>query len=56
MYTGKVAAPGEPIEFDWDAANVGHIARHGVKPEEVEEVLRNDPFDLDYEVIGGEWR
>jgi len=56
MYTGKVAEPAEAIEFDWDAANVPHIGRHGVKPEEAEEVLRNDPFDFDYEVIGGESR
>ena len=26
-------------EFDWDAANVEHIARHGVYPNEVEETL-----------------
>jgi hypothetical protein len=26
-------------EFDWDAANVGHIARHDVMPEEIEEVF-----------------
>jgi len=26
--------------FDWDAHNVGHIARHGVTPIEVEQVTR----------------
>ena len=25
--------------FDWDAANVLHLGRHGVSPEEVEEAL-----------------
>lgn len=25
--------------FDWDAANVGHILRHGVTPFEVEEAV-----------------
>ena len=25
--------------FDWDDANIEHIARHGVEPEEVEEAL-----------------
>ncbi|MBI3079011.1 MAG: BrnT family toxin [Deltaproteobacteria bacterium] len=25
--------------FQWDAANVGHIQRHGVRPDEVEELL-----------------
>jgi hypothetical protein len=23
------------VEFDWDEANTAHIARHGVRPEEV---------------------
>ena len=27
------------MEFDWDDANEEHIARHGVTPEEAEEVL-----------------
>ena len=27
------------MEFDWDDANVEHIARHGVTPDEVEEAL-----------------
>lgn len=27
------------VEFDWDDANVNHIARHGVTPEEAEEAL-----------------
>ena len=29
------------ISFDWDEANVRHIARHGVTPEEAEEVMYN---------------
>lgn len=28
------------LSFDWDEANVGHIARHGITPEEAEEVVR----------------
>jgi hypothetical protein len=31
-------------EFDWDEANIGHIARHGVSPEEVEQAFANDPL------------
>ncbi len=27
---------GPDIEFDWDEANVGHVARHSVLPEEAE--------------------
>ena len=32
--------------FDWDEANISHIARHNIKPEEVEQVLANDPVDF----------
>jgi uncharacterized protein len=28
--------------FEWDAFNVGHIARHGVQPPEAEEALAGD--------------
>jgi uncharacterized DUF497 family protein len=31
-------------KFDWDEANIGHIARHGVTPEEVEQAFANDPL------------
>jgi len=31
------------VEFDWDAQNTRHIARHGVRTAEAEHVLRNDP-------------
>ena len=31
------------VEFDWDHHNIAHIARHGVTPEEAEQVLANDP-------------
>lgn len=38
-------------QFDWDSGNLGHIAPHGVSPEEAEQVLLNDPcavsFDTD---------
>jgi hypothetical protein len=34
------------IEFDWDEANMRHIARHGVTPEEAEEAVTNDPLEL----------
>jgi len=44
------------IEFDWDAANLSHIAEHGVTPEEAAQVLDNDPVDLDYHVVESEER
>ena len=31
-------------KFDWDNQNTGHIARHGVTPEEVEQAFANDPL------------
>ena len=34
---------GPEIEFDWDEANIGHVARHSVLPEEAEQVILNDP-------------
>ncbi len=27
------------MNFDWDSANINHIARHSVRPEEAEEAL-----------------
>jgi uncharacterized protein len=47
---------GPEIEFDWDEANVGHVARHSVLPEEAEQVVLNDPVDLGMEIVEGEER
>lgn len=44
------------IEFEWDAGNRKHLAAHGVSPAEFEQVLNNDPVDLDYRVVDGEDR
>jgi uncharacterized DUF497 family protein len=46
----------DDVRFDWDQANAEHIARHSVKPDEAEQVIRNDPLDMNYEVIDGEER
>jgi uncharacterized DUF497 family protein len=35
---------GRGAKFDWDEANAGHIARHGVTPEEVEQAFGNEPL------------
>ena len=45
---------GRQMEFDWDEANTGHVARHNVQPVEAEEVILNDPVDLGMEMVGGE--
>jgi uncharacterized protein len=44
------------LAFDWDIANVAHIARHRVTSDEVEQVFANDPIGLSAEVINGEQR
>lgn len=42
--------------FLWDDGNVEHIARHGVRPEEAEEALGNDPLDIEEQIVDGEQR
>ena len=42
--------------FDWDDANRKHVAEHGVTPSEAEEVIANDPLDLEVQLINGEER
>jgi uncharacterized DUF497 family protein len=36
--------------------NIGHLRRHRVAPAEFEEVLLNDPLDLEYQIEDGEAR
>jgi uncharacterized DUF497 family protein len=36
------------LRFDWDVHNVGHLARHGVRPEDAEQALSGQIVDLDY--------
>ena len=47
---------GPEIKFDWDDANIGHLTRHRVTPEEAEEVILRDPLDLGMEIVEGEQR
>jgi uncharacterized DUF497 family protein len=46
----------DALSFDWDEANVGHVARHNVTPEEVEQVFANDPMELGADVVDGQER
>jgi len=46
----------DELVFDWDPANIAHIARHKVTPEEVEQVFANHQMDLGAEVVNGEER
>ncbi len=41
------------IEFDWDEANVRHVARHCVLPDDTEHVIFNDPVDIGVEIADG---
>lgn len=44
------------IEFDWDAENKKHLDTHKVAPAEFEQLLNNDPLDLNFELIDNEER
>jgi uncharacterized DUF497 family protein len=46
----------EMAGFDWDRANIEHIAKHGVTPAEAEQVVLNDPVDLTLQLRDGEER
>ena len=35
------------MEFDWDADNLKHIARHSVTPEEAEQAVLIEPLEAD---------
>jgi uncharacterized DUF497 family protein len=39
--------------FDWDEANLAHIARHDVKPEEAEQAILGDPLDIELQTAEG---
>jgi uncharacterized protein len=47
---------GPDPEFDWDEANIGHLARHNVRPEEAEQVISREPVDLGIQMVEGEER
>jgi uncharacterized DUF497 family protein len=42
--------------FDWDEANIAHIAEHDVMPAEAEQVIESCPLYLDYSMQSGEIR
>jgi uncharacterized protein len=42
--------------FHWDKANLGHIAEHGVSPDEAQQVINNDPFDIEFQYRNNEER
>ncbi len=42
--------------FDWDDANRAHVAAHRIAPKEAEQVIQNEPFDLEFQTEDGEER
>lgn len=59
VYTNSVYTPTVHAEFagfDWDVANVGHILRHGVTPEEVEQTIHLAHLTFPSRSVGGEER
>jgi uncharacterized DUF497 family protein len=42
--------------FDWDEANIAHIAEHDVTTSEAEEVVSNSPLDIGKQARNGEER
>lgn len=44
------------MEFDWDMANVEHIAKHGISPEECEQAYLNGPVIIRPQMRKGETR
>ena len=45
-----------PEPFQWDDANVAHLALHSVQPREAEEVLENNAMYLESQMVDGEER
>jgi uncharacterized DUF497 family protein len=46
----------EMLLFDWDDENSSHIAAHAVSCAEAEQVIKNEPFDLELQAVKGEER
>jgi uncharacterized protein len=44
------------LAFEWDDANRDHLARPRVLPEEAEQVIENDPLDIEAQTVEGEQR
>jgi uncharacterized DUF497 family protein len=44
------------MQFDWNEANISHIARHDVTQEEAEQVVENYPLDAGAVLRNGEIR
>jgi uncharacterized protein len=43
-------------EFDWDEHNEQHLAKHGIRPSEAEDILGGNHMLLEYQMEGNEQR
>ena len=48
--------PDDKSGFDWDKHIAGHIAKHNIRAEEMEQVLLNSPIPVTEEIHNGEER
>jgi uncharacterized protein len=44
--------PNGVLEFDWDAGNLNHIARHNVTREEAEQTISGESLDIELQIAG----
>ena len=56
VYTENRIAESRKLAFDWDGANIAHIARHAITPAEAEEVVSGASLPLETEERAGEER
>lgn len=42
--------------FEWDEANVAHLERHHVTPDEAEQVVQNNPIEVAFQMRRSEER
>jgi uncharacterized DUF497 family protein len=56
VYTPSVYTINVNLEFDWDAANLGHIRAHGVTAPEVEEATAHRHEIIEAKEVRGEKR
>jgi hypothetical protein len=46
----------DTLNFDWDSANIAHVAVHDVTPEEAEEAILGESLDVGFDIVNGEER
>jgi uncharacterized DUF497 family protein len=52
----SIVSDGPPLEFDWDSANVRHLANHRITRPEFEQAMIHGPIIMDINDESGEER